>query len=81
MADTEEERMKKYPPPPTGPHQRSKLSLGPDALPSAHGHPNDETITSSACADALKDFVDPTQDNKVKDEEGSETEEEDASDV
>jgi hypothetical protein len=42
--------------------------------------PNDETITSSACADALKDFVDPTQDKKVKDEEGSDTEE-DASDV
>ena len=42
--------------------------------------PNDETITSSACAEALKDFVDPTQEKKVKDEEGSDTEE-DASDV
>ena len=41
----------------------------------------DETITSSACADALKDFVDPTQDKKVKDEDGSDTEEEDASDA
>jgi hypothetical protein len=50
-------------------------------LPSANGHLNDETITSSACADALKDFVDPTQDLKVKDKEGSDTEEEDASDV
>ena len=59
MADTDEERMRKFPPPPTVPLQRSKLSLGPDALPATNGQTNDVTITSSACAEALEDFVNP----------------------
>jgi hypothetical protein len=74
--------MLEFPPPPTIPHKRSKLSLGPDALPAAETEIQDETINSSAAAEALLDFVDPTADKKelVKDDEGSDTEEEDASD-
>ena len=74
--------MLEFPPPPTIPHKRSKLSLGPDALPAAETENLDETINSSAAAEALLDFVDPTADKKelVKDDEGSDTEEEDASD-
>ena len=59
MADTDEERMIKFPPPPTVPLKRSMLSLGPDALPATNGQTNDVTITSSACAEALEDFVNP----------------------
>jgi hypothetical protein len=74
--------MLEFPPPPTIPHERSKLSLGPDVLPAAEKENQDETINSSAAAEALLDFADPTADKKelVKDDEGSETEEEDASD-
>ena len=65
--------MLEFPPPPTIPHKRSKLSLGPDALPAAETENLDE---------ALLDFVDPTAAKKelVKDDEGSDTEVEDASD-
>ena len=58
MADTDEERMRKFPPPPTVPLQRSKLSLGPDALPATD---TDEINSSSATVVALKEFV-----NRVK---------------
>ena len=57
---TLEAAMIEFPPPPTVPHQHSKLFLGPDALPANNGHSNtDEMNSSSVTVEALKDFVNP----------------------
>ena len=79
--------MKMFPPPPTKPFKRSKMSMGPVKKPTVEDDIKDETFDMSAAVDALEHFVDPTiylerplaaeEGKKEDDEEGSSSEDDD----
>ena len=50
--------MSTFPPPPTKPFKRSKISLGPVKKPTIEDVMKDESIDMSAAVEALEHFVD-----------------------